>query len=702
MPSEIGLRSMSRKRSAELPKGYQRLPSFLKRAASFLTPIEDVTPDEWARHNREYSSKTGQPGPRNAHLTPYMIPFGRRIWARTHASVIAITSAQSGKTDTLLDVIGQRLDTRPAPILYVGPGETFVETQFEPRLEHMLKQAPRLAAGMGTGKQSKTLVKKVRGVRVRLGYAGSPASMKSDPFAIGIVDEYDEMAANIKGQGDPWGLVIARGDTFADAVSVAISTCSQGVVEVERCPVNGLTFFAKGGEDQIASPIWRLFQQGTRHHWAWPCFHCEEYFIPMRSHLRWEKDADPTTAKRTAFLCCPNCGGVLENNIEPGGTDHKPWMNERGVMVAPGQTIDDARADRNHPANDSWSQWSSGLASPFVTWGVRAQRLVAALQSGEEDKIQTVVNASFAELYTPGAHGDMPEWREIPKHRLPYKRLEVPLGVLRVVAGVDVQKRSLVYVIRGFGSRGTSWLLDYGELLGLTSEPDVWNDLTLKLMSPIGGLVIEKAFIDSGFRPNKADAGDEHKVYEWTHRHSFLAMPTKGRDTLGGKPFVVSKIEVKPDGRPNPYSIDLVHINTDFFKSLVHSRLKTPLSEPGAFFLFSQDEAAYEDYARQLVSEVRILGEKLKPTWVPRQKANHFLDAEALAAAAAYMLNVQAIPEGIERPDDEPAPEVTPSEDDLLPETPASNPTEIEKAAAVQVASIRDRFRNMGASSIRR
>ncbi|MFI7996096.1 terminase gpA endonuclease subunit, partial [Acinetobacter baumannii] len=69
----------------------------------------------------------------------------------------------------------------------------------------------------------------------------------------------------------------------------------------------------------------------------------------------------------------------------------------------------------------------------------------------------------------------MPEWREISKHRLPYKRLEVPPGVLRVVAGVDVQKRSLVYVIRGFGSRGTSWLLDYGELLGLTSEPDVWN-----------------------------------------------------------------------------------------------------------------------------------------------------------------------------------------------------------------------------------
>lgn len=686
------MKSMSSARKAKSRNAYQKLPSFLQRAADFLTPIEDLSPDEWAAQNRSYSSKTGAPGARNAHLTPYMVPFGRRIWMRTHASVVAITSAQSGKTDTLLDVIGQRLDVRPAPILYVGPGEAFVETQFEPRLEHMLNQAKRLAAGMGTGKQRKTLVKKVRGVRVRLGYAGSPASMKSDPFAIGIIDEYDEMASNIRGQGDPWGLVVARGDTFADTVTVAISTCSQGIVETEVDKVNGLTFWAIGDQAQISSPIWRIFQQGTRHHWAWPCPHCGEYFIPMRSHLRWEKNADPTTAGRTAYLQCPQgCADPIENDIRPGKVDFKPWMNERGVLIAPGQTLEDALADRNHPVNDSWSQWSSGLASPFVTWGERARRLVSAIQSGEEDKIQTVVNAGFAELYKPGAGGELPEWREVVKHRLPYRRGEAPAGVLRVVAGVDVQKRSLVYVIRGYGSRGTSWLLDYGYLLGSTSEPEVWNDLTLKMTSQVGGLVIEKVFIDSGFRPDKVDLGDEHKVYEWAHRNGFIAMPTKGRDSLGSKPFVVSKIEVRPNGKLAPYSIDLVHINTDFFKGLIHSRLLTPLNEPGAFFLFSDEEDAYEDYARQLVSEVRIVGEKFKPEWIKRQKANHFLDAEALAAAAAFMLNVQAIPEGIERQEEMPASHSAPAV-----------PSEIEKAAAVSAASIRDRFRNMGASRYRR
>ena len=678
-----------------------KLPEFFERAASFLTPIDDHPPDEWASQNRSYSSKTGEPGPRNAHLTPYMVPFARRIWARTHASVIAITSAQSGKTDTLLDVIGQRLDVRPAPILYVGPGESFVETQFEPRLEHMLKQAPRLAAGMGTGKQSKTLVKKVRGVRVRLGYAGSPASMKSDPFAIGIVDEYDEMAANIRGQGDPWGLVVARGDTFADTVTVVISTCTRGIVETEVDPVNGLTFWAKGDPEQIQSPIWRLFQQGTRHHWAWPCHHCGEYFIPMRSHLRWKKGADATMAKRTAFLLCPakDCGGVLENDEAPGGTDHKTWMNERGVMVAPGQTIEDALADRNHPLNDSWSQWASGLASPFVTWGERARRLVEALESHDENKVQTAVNASFAELYTPGAGGELPEWQELlNNNRLPVPRRHVIRQVIRVVAGVDVGKRGLYYVVRGFGARASSWLLDHGFLHGLTEDDAVWSDLATMMLAPIGGMQIERVFIDSGFRPDKPEAGSEHRVYEFCRRYSFLCSPTKGRDTLGGRPYYTNKIEVKPDGSKKPYSLDLVHLNSDFFKSLVHARVKTPIKQTGAFFLH---EEADEEYARQVLSEVRVVeAGSPKARWVKQRRDNHFLDCEALAAAAGYSLNVHTIPEGTVRTWGEDdgdialglpvAAEPTGDNDGDVP--PPDAPTPPADAGG----GIRNRFRNFG------
>ncbi len=666
----------------------------LRRAAILLAPTAQTTPDAWAKENRRYPASAGIPGPRDPALTGYMIPFARQVHGARYRRVVGVTAAQSGKTDNVLDCIGARLDQRPAPILYVGPSKEFVSDQFEPRLMALLDEAPALARKVIRGRRMKKTLKVIAGVRVRLGSASSSTSLKSDPFALGFVDEYDEMVANIKGQGDPLGLVEARGETYADFVTAIVSTPSRGLAETDVDPVSGLEFWKPGDPAQIESPIWRLWQSGTRHHFAWACPHCGGFFVPMFKHLRWPKGATPALAKRQAYLLCPapGCGGIIEDH-------HKAAMIAGGVQIAPGQTIEDAFAERNVPESNTWSCWTSGLCSPFVTFGERAERYLTAILSGEEDKIQTVMNAGFGELYTAGTSQGLPEWKAILSaastdddgrviRRISHPRLTAPPGVLRVVAGIDVQKRSLVYVVRGFGSRGTSWLIDHGYLLGNTGEPQVWDDLSTLMTNPIAGLVIERVFIDSGFRPEKADAGDEHAVYQWAHRYSWIAFATKGRDTLGGKPYQVSQIEVKPDGSKLPYSLPLVHINTDFFKSLVHSRLNTPLDQAGAFFLH-QD--ADEDYARQLVSEARVIGEKLKPEWVKRQKANHFLDCEALAAAAAYSLNVQAIPEGVERnwgtPADQPAPSTS------APVTPPSAPG--------STSSIRDRFRSMGARARR-
>ena len=57
-----------------------------------------------------------------------------------------------------------------------------------------------------------------------------------------------------------------------------------------------------------------------------------------------------------------------------------------------------------------------------------------------------------------------------------------------------------------------------------------------------------------------------------------------------------------------------------------------------------------EDYAKQLVSEVRVVdGATGKPQWVQKSRANHYLDCEALAMAIGYSLNVQRIPDGVMR-----------------------------------------------------
>ena len=583
-------------------------------------------------------------------------------------------------TEFVMDCIGARLDQRPAPILYVGPSKDFVQDQFEPRLMELLDQAEVLRAKVARGKRMKKLLKIVAGVRVRLGFAGSSTSLKSDPFGLGFVDEYDEMMANIKGQGDPLGLAEARGDTYADFVTAIVSTPSQGLVETEIDPVSGLEFWAVGDPEIIISPIWRLWQQGTRHHFAWPCPQCEEYFVPRFKHLRWEKGATPAQARRNAWLECPCCGGVIEN-------DHKPEMIAAGVQIAPGQTIEEAREGINEPESDTWSCWTSGLCSPFQTFGDRAARYLTALESGETDKIQTAINAAFGECYDASADADVPAADDVLRHKLPYARNTIPSGAVRLLMAVDVQKFSLIYGIRAFGARGTSWLIDHGQLYGPTDQDDVWAALADLMMTQIDGWQIERVFIDSGFRPDKPNMGNEHKVYEFCRRWSWLCTPTKGKD-VQNPPYRVSKIEVKPDGKKALYSIDLAWLSTDFFKSLVVARMKTPLGVPGAFYLHSEVE---EDYAKQVTSEARVV-EKGKPRWVQRSRDNHFFDVEAMLAAGGYTMNVQRI-----------APVET-DEDEHQAETPAASrtaaapsPVPAKAEAAKPPGQTRKRFARLGA-----
>ena len=89
-------------------------------------------------------------------------------------------------------------------------------------------------------------------------------------------------------------------------------------------------------------------------------------------------------------------------------------MNERGVFVAPGQSVDADGAVRGDvPECETASFWVRGLCSPFRTFSQRAAEYVTAEDSGDMYRVQTVVNASFGELWAPTAADALPleEWR---------------------------------------------------------------------------------------------------------------------------------------------------------------------------------------------------------------------------------------------------------------------------------------------------
>ena len=69
------------------------------------------------------------------------------------------------------------------------------------------------------------------------------------------------------------------------------------------------------------------------------------------------------------------------------------------------------------------------------------------------------------------------DWKAVAERRRPYKMGEVPLEVIKLTAGIDVQMRSLYYVIRGWGSKARSWLIDAGQLIGPTDKQENFPDI---------------------------------------------------------------------------------------------------------------------------------------------------------------------------------------------------------------------------------
>lgn len=595
-------------------------------------------PDQWGR-SRIYGPGTGVPGRRDPMLTPYNIVFERAFVegyrGRRYKRVILVEGAQSGKTEGFLDVIGERLDNRPAPILYCGPSKEFVGDQFEPRLTEMFTQVSSLAmkvlGGVESKKQKKTL-KRVAGTRLRLAHAGSSTALKSDQAAIALVDEYDEMLKNVKGQGDPLGLIEARGDTYADFVAGITSTPSVGMVGIETCERTGLEFWKPGEPDEVQSPIWKLWQTGTRHHWCWPCPHCAEYFVPRMQLLDYPTGATAAQAARSTTLVCPRCGGVITD-------EHKPQMNAGGVMVAPGQWIENGEVQGEPPDVEDLSLWVSGLCSPFRTFGDRAAKLIAAQATGEAAKIQTATNAQFGECYIERG-GDLPTWEILKRdHAMDYELGTVPDAARFITAGIDVQKSRFVFVLRAWGPKATSWLVQHGEIQGDTSQPEVWDDLEEFLRAPVGntGRYIKLAFLDTGFRPGKPFQVPVNRCYEFCRKMRKFVFATKGSSKILVRPLVQSKLEVNKNGGAEKYGLDLMRLDPDHWKSFVQERMVWEPTRRGTMHFSKQCD---DHYFKQLVAETRVIQDG-KPKWLLLARDNHYLDCEAMAAAAGFLLNAQ-------------------------------------------------------------
>jgi phage terminase large subunit GpA-like protein len=556
-----------------------------------------------------------------------MIPLARALTESRYREVVGVLGTQMGKTDTIANVMGHGLDEDPSPMLYIGPTRTFVEETWEPRFVAMVDSSRSLAGKMLRGKKERITLKRVAGVKVRFGWAGSATSLAGEPARKIMVDEVDRMGDDVEGEGDPVELAHERHSTYADGQVGAFSTPTRGSITSYRDERTGRVHWSvQDDPEQIGSRIWRRWQEGTRHEFMWPCPACSKPFAPRLADVRHPDGVKAETVYRVT-IACPHCGFEIDE-------EKKLELNARGVAIAPGQWLEGDVVKGPEPDSDCYSLWVSGLCSPWRSWLVAMRRLMRAREVVDREREQAVINTNFGECYSLSLAA--PDWqmvRERCKSTLVAGQL--PKDARVITCAVDVQQRRLVYSVRAWGPSMESWGIEVGELFGETDHAAVWGALAALLYKTWDGLPIACMFVDSGFRPGDKFTRPVNEIYAFCRRNLGRAWPTKGWAKLE-KPLKPAKIDIQLDSRTIKDGLELWHIDSDYFKTWVHGRLEWPLDQPGRFTV---NASAPDDYFKQLVAEVRqAVGSKIE--WTRVRAENHYLDVEALNAAAAFRLNL--------------------------------------------------------------
>ena len=85
-------------------------------------PPADVPVSEWAEKNRILSRESSaEAGPWRNERTPYLVEIMNAFTQRSVHEIVVMASAQVGKTEIEMNMMGQAIDVDPGPILYVQP-----------------------------------------------------------------------------------------------------------------------------------------------------------------------------------------------------------------------------------------------------------------------------------------------------------------------------------------------------------------------------------------------------------------------------------------------------------------------------------------------------------------------------------------------------------------------------------------------------
>ncbi len=503
--------------------------------------------------------------------------------------VAVMSSAQIGKSEFLLNVVGFHIAQDAAPLLLLQPTLEMAESFSKDRISPMVRDTPALRGKIKDARSrdsGNTLLHKVfPGGHITLAGANSPASLASRPIRVVMCDEVDRYPPSAGTEGDPVNLARKRSTTFFNRKAILTSTPT----------VKGF------------SRIEQEFEQSDKRRYHVTCEDCKREQTLSWGQVKWP-EGEPGKA---AYICA-ECGTVWD--------DATRWrVLRRGRWIA------------TAPFNGTAGFHLNEIYSPWVRLGDMAQAFLAAKRSPET--LKTWINTSLGETWEEDAE-------RIDGHSL-MSRLEdwpapqAPDAVLVVTAGVDIQDDRIEVERVGWATEEESWSLDHRIFYGDPSSPDLWATLDEYLLTPTlrfdgSEMPVHATCVDSGGHHTQA-------VYRFcAERLRRRVYAIKG---LGGsgKP-----VWPKRSSKNNKARANLFMVGVDAAKDSIYARLKIDQPGPGyCHFPKGRDPQWFEQLTSEQIQTKYVKGFPQRVYVLPSGKRNEALDLRVYAYAALQSLSVR-------------------------------------------------------------
>lgn len=536
--------------------------------------------------------------------------------------IVVQKSAQVGYTAGIVcNVIGYHIHYRPSVIVAAFPrtqaAKDFAAEKLDPMILHCKVLSKRIQI-KSRAQGNSTLRKRFAGGLVKLVGTNSPSDVKSTSARVVVVEEPDDAASDVRGQGNSIKLLEERAKTYPDHLILI-----------------GGTPTAKG-----ASAVEDEMKKTDKRYFHVPCHECGETHVPM-----WDcvtipeaEDGEPHEVyglfkPEQAYYTCPQCACLWSDdqriaNLRRAERDGGGWVPTAVSEV------------RGYYLNELLSTFDGSRVPVLARKYLEAK---SNMDKGDVTDMIAFWNSSLG--LTWEYRGELPEEDALRQRAEKYAEWTCPAGGLLALMTVDVQHDRLAVTVWVIGRGEEMWLAHWGELQGKTNVAGAgaWLELEPLLQRRVRhafgvGLPLSGLAIDS------SDGQTSEAVYTFVRTHQGLKFPVhavKGAsDNVGRVEIWTPPKRIDPNARATKATragVSVSIVGTAKAKDLIlgwseqGGRVRLEGDGPGRMHWY---ESVRDDFYEQLLSEMKIPGRinKNRREWKKRtDRHNEALDCTVYA-----------------------------------------------------------------------